>query len=116
MGLGGSLIGWHSTALPTSDSIKVYEKIKIALGFIALDRTKGTGEENKVTFSTSFFIFLFLLLVFNSLPTPYEPCFSLIKQGRKDLCERRRYPFCCVRAVSGPPLLALSLPFPLTGR
>lgn len=47
-------------ALPTSDSIKVYEKIKIALGFIALDRTKGTGEGNKVTFPTSyFFAFLF---------------------------------------------------------
>lgn len=63
MGLGGSLIGWHSTALPTSDSIKVYEKIKITLGFIALDRTKGIGEENKVTFSTSsvFFYFFFLI-------------------------------------------------------
>jgi len=46
-------------ALPTSDSIKVYEKIKIALGFIALDRTKGTGEENKETFPTSYFFFKF---------------------------------------------------------
>lgn len=94
MGLGGSLIGWHSTALPTSDSIKVYEKIKIALGFIALDRTKGTGEENKVTFffPPPIFFFLFYYLIFNSLPNPCEPCFSLIKQGRKDLCERQRYP------------------------
>lgn len=49
MGLRRSLIGWFSVALATSDSIKVYEKIKIAPGFIALDGTKGTGEENKVT-------------------------------------------------------------------
>lgn len=64
MGLGGSLIGWHSAALPASDSIKLYEKIKIAPGFIALDRTKGTGEENKVTFFLFFFPFLFFFFLF----------------------------------------------------
>lgn len=94
MGLGGSLIGWHSAALPASDSIKLYEKIKIAPGFIALDRTKGTGEENKVTFFLFFFPFLFFFFFIPSRRhTSTFP--RLNEEGRLGVRQQRRDPFCC---------------------
>lgn len=92
MGLGGSLIGWHSVALPASGSIKLYEKIKIAPGFIALDRTKGTGEENKVTF---FFFSPFLFFFFIPSRRHTSTFTRLNEEGRLGVRQHRRDPFCC---------------------